>query len=144
MFSITLKRLQGKNGLLKIWVSNLHDWGLHESNHFRWSKRSGDFMGISFWIDSNLFPVDARLTKAWDSRDELRDMRVCRRGEKAIGLDKDKRKSRGEGGLNKQTPEQNGCRPTSPPPQWASTGAWIQSFRPCSQTGQICLHKFFI
>ena len=24
--------------------------------------------------DSNLFPVNARLTKAWDSRDELRDM----------------------------------------------------------------------
>ena len=59
-------------------------------------------MGISFWIDSNLFPVEARLTKAWDSRDELRDMRVRRRGEKAIGLDKDKRKSRG-GGRVKQT-----------------------------------------
>ena len=26
----------------------------------------------------NLFPVDARLTKAWDSRDELREMRVRR------------------------------------------------------------------
>ena len=26
--------------------------------------------------NSNLFPVDARTTKAWDSRDELREMRV--------------------------------------------------------------------
>ena len=26
--------------------------------------------------NSNLFPVDARITKAWDSRDELRDVRV--------------------------------------------------------------------
>ena len=30
-------------------------------------------------VSSNLFPVDARITKAWDSRDELRDMRVRRR-----------------------------------------------------------------
>ena len=29
--------------------------------------------------NSNLFPVDVRITKAWDSRDELRDMRVRRR-----------------------------------------------------------------
>ena len=29
--------------------------------------------------NSNLFPVDARITKAWDSRDELWDMRVRRR-----------------------------------------------------------------
>ena len=26
--------------------------------------------------NSNLFPVDAYITKAWDSRDELRDVRV--------------------------------------------------------------------
>ena len=32
---MTLKILQGKNGLLKICVGNLHDWELHESNHFR-------------------------------------------------------------------------------------------------------------
>ena len=30
-------------------------------------------------INSNLFPVNVRITKAWDSRDELRDMRVRRR-----------------------------------------------------------------
>ena len=30
----------------------------------------------TFVFKSNLFPVDARLTKAWDSRDELREMRV--------------------------------------------------------------------
>ena len=29
--------------------------------------------------NSNLFPVDARITKAWNSRDELRDMRARRR-----------------------------------------------------------------
>ena len=49
-------------------------------------KRPGDEVGnIYKWLhkflfslvdDSNLFPVNARLTKAWDSRDELRDMRV--------------------------------------------------------------------
>ena len=49
-------------------------------------KRPGDEAGnIYKWLhkfpfslvdDSNLFPVNARLTKAWDSRDELREMRV--------------------------------------------------------------------
>ena len=44
-------------------------------------KRPGDEVGnIYKWLhkfpfslvdDSNLFPVNARLTKAWDSRDEL-------------------------------------------------------------------------
>ena len=36
--------------------------------------------------------------------------------EKVIGLDQDKRKSRGKGGLNKRTPEQNGFRPPRPHP----------------------------
>ena len=45
-----------------------------------------------------------------------------------------------EGGLNKRTPKQNGCRPPAPPHKGALTGAWIQSFHPCSQTGQMCLH----
>ena len=50
--------------------------------------------------NSNLFPEDARITKAWDSRDELREMRVRRR--EGEGLDQDKRKNRG-GGRVKQT-----------------------------------------
>ena len=36
-------------------------------------------------------------------------------GEKAIGLDQDKRKNRGEGGLNKRTPKRKGWRPPPPP-----------------------------
>ena len=39
-------------------------------------------------------------------------------GEKAIGLDQDKRKKWGGGGgvgSNKQTTNQNGCRPAPPP-----------------------------
>ena len=49
-----------------------------------------------YFVKGNLFPVDARLTKAWDSRDELRDCESA--GEKAMGVDKDKRKSRGREG----------------------------------------------
>ena len=42
-----------------------------------WSE-SNDLL-IGFLNHSNLFPVEARLTKAWDSRDELLDMWVHRR-----------------------------------------------------------------
>ena len=43
-------------------------------------------------------------------------------GEKAIGLEQDKRKNRGEEGLNKRTPKQNGCEP--PPPPHPQKGLW--------------------
>ena len=33
-------------------------------------------------------------------------------GEKAIGLDQDKRENWGKGGVKKRTTKQNGCRPT--------------------------------
>jgi len=41
-----------------------------------WSENNDLLIG--FLNHSNLFPVDAHLTKAWDSRDELRDMWVRR------------------------------------------------------------------
>ena len=41
-----------------------------------WSENNDLLIG--FLNHSNLFPVNTRLTKAWDSRDELQDMWVCR------------------------------------------------------------------
>ena len=40
------------------------------------SLESQAFVMRGYTGNSNLFLVDARITKAWDSRDELRDMRV--------------------------------------------------------------------
>ena len=65
---------------------------------------------------------------------------------KAIELDRDKRLNgggggEGKGGSRKRTTKQNGCRPSPPPnPTRGFDGAWIESSRPCSRSGQSCLH----
>ena len=70
----------------------------------------------------NLFPVDARITKA--GTQEMSYGTCESAGEKAIGLDQDKRKNWGGGRVKQTNPKAKRVKTPLPPPhKGASTGA---------------------